>query len=80
MHTSGELPLDAAQKQAILDFVAAGNGFVGVHGASTINYEWAAYGEMLGAHFKMHPPAHRARSSWRTASIRRRTTLRRASR
>ena len=37
--------------------MAAGNGFVGVHGASTINYEWAAYGEMLGAHFKMHPPA-----------------------
>jgi uncharacterized protein len=57
VHTSGELPLSAEQKQAILDFVAAGNGFVGVHGATTICYDWAEYGELIGAHFKGHPPA-----------------------
>jgi uncharacterized protein len=57
VHTSGTLPLTDDQKQAILEFVAGGKGFVGIHGASTINYEWAAYGEMLGAHFQMHPPA-----------------------
>jgi type 1 glutamine amidotransferase len=57
VHTSGTLPLSDDQKQAILDAVAGGTGFVGVHGASTINYEWTAYGDMLGAHFKMHPPA-----------------------
>jgi type 1 glutamine amidotransferase len=57
VHTSGTLPLGDEQKQAILDFVAAGNGFVGVHGATTINYEWVAYGEMIGAHFLKHPPA-----------------------
>ena len=34
VHTSGDLPLSDAQKQAILDFVAGGNGFVGVHGAT----------------------------------------------
>jgi type 1 glutamine amidotransferase len=55
--TSGELPFTEDQKQAILDFVAGGKGFVGVHGATTINYDWAAYGEMLGAHFLKHPPA-----------------------
>src|SRR5215213_1489708 len=33
VHTSGDLPLSDAQKQAILDYVAAGNGFVGIHGA-----------------------------------------------
>src|SRR3954453_14657299 len=55
VHTSGTLPLDDGQKQAILDFVAGGKGFVGVHGATTINYEWDAYGEMIGAHFLKHP-------------------------
>jgi type 1 glutamine amidotransferase len=57
VHTSGDLPLDDAQKQAILDFVAAGHGFVGVHGATTICYDWLAYGEMIGAQFLRHPPA-----------------------
>jgi type 1 glutamine amidotransferase len=57
VHTSGTLPFSEAQKQAILDFVAAGHGFVGVHGAATICYDWDAYREMLGAHFKSHPPA-----------------------
>jgi type 1 glutamine amidotransferase len=57
VHTSGDLPFSAGQKQAILDFVAAGNGFVGVHGATTICYDWAAYADLIGAHFKGHPPA-----------------------
>ena len=57
VHTSGALPLADDQKQAILDFVAAGNGFVGIHGATAICYDWSAYAEMLGAHFKNHPPA-----------------------
>ena len=57
VHTSGDLPLSAGQKQAILDYVAGGHGFVGIHGATTICYDWTAYGEMLGAQFKNHPPA-----------------------
>jgi type 1 glutamine amidotransferase len=57
VHTSGDLPLSDEQKAAILDFVSAGGGFVGVHGATTICYDWTAYGEMLGAQFKGHPPA-----------------------
>lgn len=57
VHTSGTLPLSDEQKAAILAFVAAGGAFVGVHGATTICYGWTAYGEMLGAQFKGHPPA-----------------------
>lgn len=57
VHTSGTLPFSEAQRQAILDFVAAGHGFVGVHGATTICYEWVEYGAMLGVQFKSHPPA-----------------------
>src|SRR5436305_11714528 len=57
VHNGGDLPLPEEQKQGLLDFVASGKGFVGVHGASTILYEWAAYAEMLGAHFLKHPPS-----------------------
>jgi hypothetical protein len=57
VHTSGDLPLSDEQKQAVLEFVARGGGFVGIHGATTICYDWSAYGEMLGAQFKGHPPA-----------------------
>jgi type 1 glutamine amidotransferase len=57
VHTSGDLPLTDAQKQVILEYVAGGHGFVGVHGATTICYDWSAYRDMLGAHFRSHPPA-----------------------
>jgi hypothetical protein len=30
-YTTGELPMDAQQKQAFLDFIPSGHGFVGVH-------------------------------------------------
>jgi type 1 glutamine amidotransferase len=55
--TSGELPLTDAQKVAILEFVAGGKGFVGVHCAAATLKTWDEYGQLLGAVFKMHPPA-----------------------
>ena len=57
IHTSGDLPLSDEQKAAILDFVGAGHGFVGVHGATTICYDWLEYGAMVGGQFNGHPPA-----------------------
>jgi type 1 glutamine amidotransferase len=54
-NTTGELPLDAAQKQALLDFVARGGGFLGTHSASDTFYTWPEYGRLLGAHFLEHP-------------------------
>jgi type 1 glutamine amidotransferase len=53
--TSGELPLDEAQKAAILSFVNGGKGFLGVHSAADTLYGWAEYGRLVGAYFKEHP-------------------------
>lgn len=54
-YTSGELPLDDAARQRLLDFVAAGNAFVGFHSASDTLYEWSAYGSLVGGYFDGHP-------------------------
>lgn len=53
--TTGELPFDEAQKQALLDFVRGGKGFVGIHNAADTCYQWPEYGEMLGGYFNGHP-------------------------
>jgi type 1 glutamine amidotransferase len=53
--TSGELALDARQKSAIVDFVAGGKGFVGIHSAADTLYEWPEYGRLIGAYFRDHP-------------------------
>jgi len=53
--TTGELPFDDAQKQALLDFVRGGKGFFGIHNAADTCYEWPQYGEMLGGWFAGHP-------------------------
>lgn len=54
-NTSGELPLADRQKEALLDFVSAGGGFVGTHSATDTFYTWPDYGALLGAVFKEHP-------------------------
>jgi type 1 glutamine amidotransferase len=53
--TSGELPLSATQKAAMLAFVNRGGGFLGAHSASDTLYDWPEYGQLLGAYFKEHP-------------------------
>jgi type 1 glutamine amidotransferase len=53
--TSGELPLSADQKTALIDFVSRGGGFMGVHSATDTLYTWPEYGQLLGAYFKEHP-------------------------
>lgn len=54
-NTSGELPLTADQKAALIDFVTAGKGFIGTHSATDTLYDWADYGRLVGAYFKEHP-------------------------
>lgn len=54
--TSGELALSAEQKQALLDFVRGGGGFVGIHSATDTLYRWPEYGELVGAVFQQHGP------------------------
>jgi type 1 glutamine amidotransferase len=53
--TTGELPLNEAQKKAVLDFVRNGKGFVGIHNATDTFYKWPEYGEMVGGYFAAHP-------------------------
>ncbi|MFN0241851.1 MAG: ThuA domain-containing protein [Planctomycetota bacterium] len=60
-YTTGELSLSSAERRALLDFVRAGRGFVGVHSATDTLYELPEYGEMIGAYFDGHPWHERVR-------------------
>jgi uncharacterized protein len=53
--TTGELPMDNAQKQALTDFVRSGGGFIGVHSATDTFYDWPEYGRLIGGYFDQHP-------------------------
>jgi type 1 glutamine amidotransferase len=53
-HTTGELPLP--DKQAFLDWLKSGKGFVGVHSATDTFHQFQPYLDMVGAEFKGHPP------------------------
>jgi uncharacterized protein len=54
--TTGELDMDAGQKQDMLAFIHDdGKGFVGIHAALDTNYQWPEYGEMIGGWFDQHP-------------------------
>jgi type 1 glutamine amidotransferase len=54
--TTGELDMDASQKQDMLSFIHDdGKGFVGIHAALDTNYTWPEYGEMIGGWFDQHP-------------------------
>ncbi|RRA49871.1 ThuA domain-containing protein [Acidipila sp. EB88] len=54
--TTGELDMDASQKQDMLAFIRDdGKGFVGIHAALDTNYTWPEYGEMIGGWFDQHP-------------------------
>ena len=54
--TTGELDMDASQKQDMMSFIKDdGKGFVGIHAALDTNYNWPEYGEMIGGWFDQHP-------------------------
>jgi len=55
-NTSGELNMDASQKQDLMSFIKDdGKGFVGIHAALDTNHTWPEYGEMIGGYFDEHP-------------------------
>ena len=54
-YTSGELPMSDAQKEALLNFVRSGRGFVGVHSATDTFYTWPDYLDLVGGYFNGHP-------------------------
>jgi type 1 glutamine amidotransferase len=51
MMANGDIGLTTVQKRAIVDFVKSGKGFVGVHCATVMLYDFPEYGEMLGAYY-----------------------------
>lgn len=54
-YTTGELPLNARQRDALLAFVANGGAFTGSHCATDTFYEVPEFGRMLGGYFDGHP-------------------------
>jgi len=55
--TSGELPLDAAGKSALVRFVRRGGALVGAHSAADTFHRWPGWEGLLGAEFVRHKPA-----------------------
>ena len=54
VNTTGDLKWP--ERQRLLDWVAAGGSFVGVHSAADTWHDWPEYLEMLGGEFETHPP------------------------
>jgi type 1 glutamine amidotransferase len=54
INTTGNLMTDA-EKAAFQRFIAAGNGYVGMHASADCEYAWPWYHELLGAYFVGHP-------------------------
>ena len=54
LSTSGDV-LDDDQRAAFEAYISEGGGYVGVHGASDTEYDWAWYGGLVGAYFRSHP-------------------------
>jgi type 1 glutamine amidotransferase len=55
LSTSGDV-LDEAGRDALKGYMAAGGAWLGIHGASTSEYDWPWFGDLAGAWFDQHPP------------------------
>ncbi len=55
LSTTGDV-LNASQQAAFENYVQTGGGFAGIHAASDTEYDWAWYGDLVGAYFQGHPP------------------------
>nr|WP_174257394.1 ThuA domain-containing protein [Phytoactinopolyspora alkaliphila] len=54
LSTSGEV-FDDAQRRALESYIRSGGGYAGIHAASTTEYHWPFYGDVVGARFNGHP-------------------------
>jgi len=60
LNTTGDV-LNEAQQSAFERYIRGGGGYVGVHSASDTEYEWAWYGQLVGAYFVNHPAIQEAK-------------------
>jgi PKD repeat protein/glucose/arabinose dehydrogenase/type 1 glutamine amidotransferase len=54
LSTTGDV-LNSGQQAAFERYIKAGGGFAGVHAATDTEYDWAWYGDLVGAYFANHP-------------------------
>ncbi|MEV4351198.1 ThuA domain-containing protein [Actinoplanes sp. NPDC049596] len=54
LNTTGDV-LNATQQTAFEAYIKGGGGFAGVHAAADTEYDWAFYGQLVGAYFHSHP-------------------------
>jgi len=54
LSTRGNI-LDSTQKLAFQHYIRQGGGFLGIHAATTTEYEWPWYNQLIGAYFDGHP-------------------------
>jgi uncharacterized protein len=54
LSTSGDI-LTEADKEELVRYLDAGGAWLGVHAASTTEYGWPWFGELVGARFDHHP-------------------------
>lgn len=55
-NTNNEAFDNEQQKQAFVDYIHGGGGFVGIHSASGSERQWPWYWALLGGKFVRHPP------------------------
>jgi type 1 glutamine amidotransferase len=56
---SGDIFNDAEQ-ELFKNYIKNGGGFVGIHGATTAEYDWPWFGKFIGAYFDEHPKQQNA--------------------
>lgn len=52
--------LNDSEQAAFEKWIGGKKGFVGIHAAADCEYEWQFYANLIGAHFKTHPPMQKA--------------------
>ncbi|TAH19096.1 MAG: cytochrome C [Cytophagales bacterium] len=54
LNTTGDV-LNPEQQDHFERYIQAGGGYLGIHAASDTEYDWAWYGQLVGAYFLDHP-------------------------
>ena len=54
LNNSGDI-LNEEQQKSFRQLINKGGGFVGVHGATTVERDWPWYGKLVGRYFAQHP-------------------------
>ncbi|MGH2824950.1 MAG: ThuA domain-containing protein [Thermoleophilaceae bacterium] len=59
LNTTGDV-LNDTEQGAFERYIQAGGGYAGVHSAADTEYDWAWYGDLMGAYFQSHPAIQEA--------------------